>query len=51
LSGLTTSWSKKAHDIVESLIAQRAHDIVELIAERRVFVDRRCHAAGIIVCG
>jgi hypothetical protein len=51
LSGLTTSWSKKAHDIVESLIAQRAHDIVELIAERLVLVERRSHVAGLIVGG
>ena len=29
MSGLTTSWSKKAHDIVDSLIEKRAHDIVD----------------------
>jgi hypothetical protein len=29
LSGLTTSWTKKSHDIVDSLIGKRSHDIVD----------------------
>jgi len=29
VSGLTTSWTKKAHDIVDSLSGDRAHDIVD----------------------
>ena len=43
LSGFTTSYTKKAHDIVDFLIGQRVHDIIDSFAQspiNRAFHNR-----------
>jgi hypothetical protein len=39
MSGFTTSWTKKVHDIVDYLIEQRVHDIVDSFAQRPINID------------